>query len=104
MTEVKINNSQEYGLSAADRSQVKVKALAVSKASTAVVSKGSSVIDISFIEIKRCQLGFTIFKGKPELGSSEINVDNYQAVGYKYLYHVEPGSILRLPEMTFNGN
>ena len=104
VTEVKINNSQEYGLSAADRSQVKVKALAVSKASTAVVSKGSSVIDISFIEIKRCQLGFTIFKGKPELGSSEINVDNYQAVGYKYLYHVEPGSTLRLPEMTFNGN
>ena len=104
VTEVKINASQEYGLSVADRSRVKVKALSVSKSSTAVVSKGSSVVDISFIDIKKCQLGFTIFKGKPELGSSEINVDNYQAVGYKYLHHVEPGSILRLPEMTFNGN
>ena len=104
VTEVNIDGSQENGLSVADRSKVKVKALKVSKTSTAVVSKGSSVVHISFIEIKRCQLGFAIFKGKPELSSSEINVDNYQAVGYKYLHHVEPGSVLRLPEMTFNGN
>lgn len=104
VTEVDITGSQEYGISAADGSQVKINSSKVSKSTTAVASKGSSVVDISYIEIRNCQRGFTIFKGKPELGSSEINVEKYQATGFKYLHSIEPGSILRLPEKTINGS
>ncbi|MFK7949899.1 MAG: CotH kinase family protein [Saprospiraceae bacterium] len=104
VTEVNITGSQEYGISAADGSSVKVKSLKVSKSTTAVVSKGSSIVDISYIDIRNCQRGFTIFKGKPELGHSEINVENYQAVGFKYLHSIEPGSILRLRGKVIKGS
>lgn len=104
VTEVRITKSQDYGISAADGSRVKVNSTKVSQSTTAVVSKGSSIIDISYIEIRNCQRGFTIFKGKPELGSSEINVENYQAVGHKYLHNIEPGSILRLRGKLVKGS
>lgn len=104
VTEVNISESQEYGISASDGSKVQVKSSKVSQSTTAVVSKGSSLVNINYIEIQDCQRGFTIFKGKPELGSSEINVEKYEAVGLKYLHNIEPGSILRLPEKVINGS
>lgn len=102
--EVKIINTAENGIIAGERSTVEVFNSKIQNASTAVASKDYSKITIHFIEIKDCQRGFTIFKSKPELGSSQIIVHDYKAFNYKYLHLIEPGSTLKLKEKTIKGN
>ncbi len=99
-----INNCQENGILIGERSQALITTASITNTTTAVVSKDYSTVTIDYIELNNCQQGFTIFKSKPEFGSSTMEVKSFKAFNLKYPHLVEPGSILTLEGKVIKGS
>ena len=99
ITNVKISDAGDKGLSAGENSKMLIKHVIISNSEIAVAGKDLSVVTIDDLNIINTKLGFTAFQKKPEFGPSQITVNNIKKTGVEMDYLVESTSTL-----TIDGN
>jgi hypothetical protein len=91
-----IKDAGDKGISVGEESTVHIKNIHIDGANIGVASKDLSRLVIDFIDLKRCNQGFTAFQKKPEYGGATIEIKDYKATEIRFLHKIQVGSKLTL--------
>lgn len=103
VTNCRVENGGDKGLSVGEEASVKVTSLTIDGAVIGVASKDFSSVQIDNIELLNCTQGFAAYQKKPEFGPATIVVKNYTAENVKFLYKLDTGSSINLKGKKIKG-
>lgn len=99
----RVDQAGDKGLSVGEDSDVTVDKLIVKQAVTGIASKDLSELRIKILSLSDCKTGIAAYQKKPEFGSAFIKIDSLATDRTTYLYNIEPGSRLVLKGREITG-
>jgi hypothetical protein len=93
---VTVRHAGDKGISAGERSRLRLRDVTIRDAEIAVAAKDDSQVVAEGIEIVDSRVGFAVFRKKPEFGGATVTVDTARMEGVQLPYLVEAGSKLSL--------
>ena len=99
-----VNRAEDKGLSAGENSTLTGSYIEIINSEIAVVSKDTSKVDISNVTINDSNVGFAVFRKKPEFDGGSASVSKLKMKNVNQRYLLETGStlILKGDEMVPN--
>jgi hypothetical protein len=98
LSEVKIKNAGDKGVSAGENSQIRGSRIRVDGAKFGFVSKDNSTLQVKDSTVKNAQIGFSVYVKKMEFGPARIALQDVKFESVKELYQLEKKS-----SAIFNG-
>lgn len=101
--DISIEQSGDKGVSAGERSVLKLNNITVDGALTGLAAKDGSIIDGENITVKNAEVGAAVFRKKPEYASSSMVLSNVRFASLNLLTLIEKGSSITVDGKTHLG-
>ncbi len=100
----KIKNAGDKGISIGEQGKSIISNTIINGANIGIASKDLSQTTVKDAKLMNCNIGFSAYQKKPEYGQASIFVEKYSEEKVKKLYHIFPGSYLKLVNLEINGD
>ncbi|NQT22280.1 MAG: CotH kinase family protein [Candidatus Omnitrophica bacterium] len=94
----------DKGISVGELSNASIDQAKIENSNIAVASKDSSVVNISGLDVSGCNVGFAVYRKKPEFGPAEINIEHLKLNNVDRDHLIEAGSKVTVDGVNIQPN
>ena len=91
-----ISGAGDKGVSAGEASIVALNAVTITRAAVGVACKDGSQVQVEGIRVSDSEVGYAVYRKKPEFGAAQMMVTGSDLNGVKIPYMVEERSVLTI--------